>query len=416
MNQPNRQTAPRKPSKVVRHIGGYELLARLGEGGCGTVFKAKQPGLERFVALKILSLQLSKQPEYIKRFRNEARAAASINHLNVVQVLNAGFDDKVQLPYIVYEYIDGVTLTKLVEERGPLPEKEALAVVKAMAEALGILSEKGLTHRDVKPDNILINRAGIPKLTDLGLAKQESDWENITQTGIVMGTPDYMAPEQATGSKDLDLATDYYALGLTLYVMLTAQLPYSGDTLVEILTQHIQKDCPNPQVVCPWVSNETAKLVAAMTRRPQAERYNNAAALVRDITLANSGKAILGPQAKVTKRPLKTPPATAKRRKFANPRKDSKLNSSSQNLTTSQVTRRRGPDSSSDLVTADPLNMSGARDSRRGPARREEAFLKDYFIAFMVGGLLALVIIGIPRFIKVSQANENTNTTTEDDR
>jgi eukaryotic-like serine/threonine-protein kinase len=406
VNQPQWQAASRKATKVVRHIGGYELLTRLGEGGSGTVFKAKQTGLDRFVAVKILSPQLAKQPEYIKRFRNEARAAASVSHPNIVQVLNAGFDDKIQVPYIVYEFIDGVTLTKMIEERGPLPEKEALAVVKAMTEALGLLSETGLIHRDVKPDNILITRNGIPKLTDLGLAKQESDWENITATGIVMGTPDYMAPEQATGSKDLDLSTDFYALGLTLYVMLTAQLPYSGETLVEILTQHIQKDCPDPRDTSSWVTKETAKLVATMTRRTQSERYDNAAALVRDITLANSGKPILGPKAN-NKRFVKTIPSpTSKRRRTTRPPKDTRLNSSSQdNLTNSQVARRRFADSSSDFTVADAA--VGSRDGRR--PRRKDAFLKNYFVAFLVGGLLALCFVGVPRLMKTQASLKAVN-------
>jgi serine/threonine protein kinase len=406
VNQPKWQAAPRKATKVVRHVGGYELLSRLGEGGSGTVFKARQPGLERFVAVKILSPQLAKQPEYIQRFRNEARAAARVNNANIVQVLNAGFDEKIQVPYIVYEFIDGVTLTKMVEERGPLPEKEALAVVKAIGEALGLLSEKGLVHRDVKPDNILITRNGIPKLTDLGLAKQESDWDNITATGIVMGTPDYMAPEQATGSKDLTLATDYYALGLTLYVMLTAQLPYSGDTLVEILTQHIQRDCPNPRDVSPQVSKETAKLVAAMTRRPQAERYDNATALVRDITLANSGKAILGPNvARSSKRyPKNQSTTTAKRRRANRTSKEPRLNNSQE--PSPPTARRRSGESSSDLA----LSESNVTHPRRGN-RRNSSFSRDYLIAFMVGGLLAVAVIGVPRFMKkISKSQSQSKT------
>jgi len=260
------------PAKVVRRVAGYQLISRLGEGGTGTVFKARQPGLERDVALKILSPELAQQTEYLQRFRNEARAAARVNHSNMVQVLAAGFDDAISVPYIVYEFVDGVTLTRLLEERGSLTEREALAVTKAIGDALGHLSREGLVHRDVKPDNILITRDGIPKLTDLGLAKQESDLETITATGIVMGTPDYMAPEQAMGQKDLSLTTDYYALGLTLYVMLTAQLPYSGETLVEILTKHIQEDCPDPRTISPWVSAGTAKLVAGLTRRKPQQR------------------------------------------------------------------------------------------------------------------------------------------------
>lgn len=282
--------------KVVREVAGYELLTRLGEGGSGTVFKARQPGLDRFVALKILSPKLANQTEYLRRFQNEAKAAGSVNHPNIVQVLAAGYDSEIKVPYIVYEFVDGVTLTKLVEDRGALPEREALAVARAIAEALGKLDEQGLIHRDLKPDNILVTRGGIPKLTDLGLAKQESDWDTLTATGIVMGTPDYMAPEQATGRRDLDLSTDIYALGITLYVMLTARLPYRGATLVEILTQHLQKDCPDPRAISAWVTEPTARLVAEMTRRDRTQRYRDAGTLVRDITLANAGRPILGPK------------------------------------------------------------------------------------------------------------------------
>lgn len=384
----------------MRRVGGYELLKQLGEGGTGSVFQARKKGDERLVALKILSPELAREEEYIKRFRNEAKAAASISHPSVVQVLSAGFDEEIQVPYIVYELVDGVTLTSLVEQRGPLPEREALAVTRAIGGALGELQAKGLVHRDVKPDNILISRSGVPKLADLGLAKQERDWDTITATGIVMGTPDYMAPEQAMGKKDLDLATDLYAVGLTLYVMLTARLPYRGTTLVEILTQHIQKDCPDPRDISPSVSKETARLVAFLAKRDRKLRYSSAAALTRDIDLILAGKPILGPrvEAAPSGRRSKTRDDGGARRATtragSSRRRPTRKGSGRLNAERAAAARR----APSDDMEVDALATS--REVRRAVAQRSHG--TAYLTWFLIGSLLALIIVGGPRFLAMA--------------
>lgn len=384
-----------KKQKVVRQVAGYELLARLGEGGSGTVFKARQPGLDRLVALKILSPQLAKEREYVQRFHLEAKAAARVNHPNIVQVLAAGYDDKIKVPYIVYEFVDGKTLTGLVEDRGSLPEREALAVTRAIGDALGALAELGLVHRDVKPDNILITRTGIPKLTDLGLAKQESDWDTLTQTGIVMGTPDYMAPEQAMGKKDLDLSTDLYALGLATYVMLTAQLPYQGETLVEILTQHIQKDCPDPRALNPNVSEGCAQLVRDMTRRDQKLRYGHSDRLLRDIDLVLAGKRPMGALvAKVSPKAKKSTGHLKRRRMNKSGRPDRMSVSSSDALSTTSA--RRSSDATL-LTSAEQNALGSSRESSvRRPVRRK-SFTMYYVAAFLGGAILAFVIFVLPK-------------------
>jgi len=377
----------RRATKVVRKVAGYELLTRLGEGGSGTVFKSRQPGLDRIVALKLLSPELAGNQEYIARFRNEARAAARIDHPNVVQVLAAGYDGGLGVPYIVYEFVDGMTLTDMLEERGRLPEREALAVIRAMSEALDCLAAAGLVHRDVKPDNILVSRDGVPKLADLGLAKEES-WEQITMTGIVMGTPDYMAPEQATGERSLDLATDIYALGLTLYVMLTGRLPYDGETPVEILTAHIQEDCPDPRIVAPGISAEAVRLLQEMTQRKQTRRYQSAAAVIRDVDLIVSGKPIRGAKARASSRIGRARPSKRRRPLSRRERSGDELRSSSEMRFSSSALREE-PELSEDELR--DTSIARRRDASAGN------FAVYYLLAFLVGAVMALVVFGLPR-------------------
>lgn len=368
MNQQNlSKTQSPRGAKRVNSVAGYPLLARLGEGGSGTVFKSIHPQTKAPLAIKILSPKLHRDPEYLQRFQNEARAAAQVEHPSIVKILSAGYDEKIDVPYITYEFIDGMSLTQLVESRGPLKEAQALAITRCMADALGALWDAGLVHRDVKPDNILMTRSGQPKLSDLGLAKQEADWDTITATGIVMGTPDYMAPEQATGSKDLDLSTDIYALGLTLYVMLAAELPFCGDSLVELLRSHLEEDCPDPREKNPEVGRETSKLLAFMAHRDRGQRYRSSGPLVRDIDLILAGKSIIGPG--------RSPRRSARRR-------------------TARPEGGDGPD-------IDPM-ASAAR--RREPGYRKRSFAGQYVFAFLIGGLLAFLVFGLPRLLRSAPA------------
>src|SRR5581483_1060227 len=201
------------PPQPVVDIGGFEVLARLGEGGMGQVFKARQKSIDRLVALKVLTPKLAQDRDYVERFEREAKAAGKLTHPNIVGVIDRGEQTNGPAPvrWIAFEFVDGSSLESKLKH-GRLSEREALKVVRDMSEALAYASKQGLIHRDVKPDNILLTKDGTPKLADLGLAKFQHDNSSLTQTGIVMGTPHYMAPEQALGERDLDIRADVYAL------------------------------------------------------------------------------------------------------------------------------------------------------------------------------------------------------------
>ncbi|RMG12543.1 MAG: serine/threonine protein kinase, partial [Planctomycetota bacterium] len=284
---------------VVREVAGFSLVRALGAGGMGKVFLARQKSLDRLVALKVLQPKLASDQEFLSRFHREAKAAALFQHPNVAAVIDAGQDPRSGVHYIAFEFVDGGSLEDLLRKQPRLPEEQALFIARGMAQALAYAESKGLVHRDVKPDNILLSTDGTPKLADLGLAKQAADpGANLTQTGVVMGTPLYMAPEQALGEEPLDVRADIYALGLCLWRMLTGIMPFDEDgtsSSLAILTKHINEDLPDVRSRAPHVSEDTATLLLGMTARDRADRYRHAAALAKDIDRLLAGEAPLGP-------------------------------------------------------------------------------------------------------------------------
>src|SRR5688572_13390287 len=198
-------------------VAGYRLLERLGGGAMGTVYKARQLSLDRDVAIKILSPELAEDPEFVQRFLREAKAVARLNHANIISGIDVGDADGVK--YFVMEYVDGSTVASLLRRGGSLDEERALLVAQQMARALDHAYKNQLVHRDLKPENVLITRDGIAKVCDLGLAKLE-DAAAGADAGHRMGTPDYISPEQARGDANVDIRSDLYSLGATLYHML----------------------------------------------------------------------------------------------------------------------------------------------------------------------------------------------------
>jgi serine/threonine-protein kinase len=277
---------------LVKEVGGFELLTRLGEGGMGQVFKARQKSLDRVVALKVLTPRLAESTDYVKRFEHEARLAARLNHPSIVQVIEQGQDGLVR--FIAFEFVDGPSLEHVLRERKKLTELEALEIARDMADALAYANEHGLVHRDVKPENILLTAKGVPKLADLGLAKMQGE-HSTTQTGIVMGTPHYMAPEHALGDRDLDSRADLYSLGVVLYRCVTGQYPWLAETPLQLLTRNINEDIPDPRSVASDVSSNVATLIRGLTMRDRALRYPSPVAAFNEIeSILNSGPA-LGP-------------------------------------------------------------------------------------------------------------------------
>ncbi len=225
-------------------IKGYEILGELGRGGMGVVYKARQPGANRLVALKMVLNSGRAAGEALQRFKLEAEAVAQLQHPNIVQLYEVGEDDG--CPFFSLEFIEGDSLSKKIENT-PQPAKDAAQILQKLSEAMYLAHQRGIIHRDLKPANILLTKDGTPKITDFGLAKRfEDKGDGQTRDGAIMGTPSYMAPEQAQGrTKDTGPAADIYSLGAILYDMLTGRPPFRGTTLLETL-QQVQSVEPVP--------------------------------------------------------------------------------------------------------------------------------------------------------------------------
>jgi eukaryotic-like serine/threonine-protein kinase len=222
----------------------YELEEVVGHGGMSTVYKAHDSLLERNVALKVLHQQYNEDEDFVERFKREARSVAQLQHPNIVTVIDRGEENGRQ--YIVFEYIDGENLKELVVRKGRLDVRTALEIALEIAHGLSFAHEHGLVHRDVKPQNVLLNGDGGAKVTDFGIARSLDVERSVTQTGTVLGTSNYIAPEQASG-QPVDAQTDVYSLGIVLYEMLTGELPFPGENFVAVAMKHIQE--PSPSVL-----------------------------------------------------------------------------------------------------------------------------------------------------------------------
>src|SRR5215211_6249957 len=218
-----------------------------------TVYRAFDPTLERWVAVKLMHRHISSDPDQLERFRREARTVARLNHPHVVTVIDAGEDDG--RPYIVFEYVEGETLKERIRRCGRLPVDESLAYAIEITRALGAAHARGIVHRDIKPQNVLIDEEGMAKVTDFGIARS-LDEEGLTADGRVLGTTDYVSPEQALGH-DVDGQSDIYSLGVVLYEMLTGDVPFHGENQVSVAMKHVREDLPDVQQIRPEVSATT---------------------------------------------------------------------------------------------------------------------------------------------------------------
>src|SRR5215211_4669336 len=244
-----------------------------------TVYLARDETLERWVAAKVLHAAISDQPDQLERFRREARAVAQLSHPNVVAVIDAGEDGG--HPYIVFEYVDGETLKQRIDRVGPLPIDEATAYAIEIGRGLSAAHTRRLVHRDVKPQNVLIDSEGRAKVTDFGIARSlESD--GLTQTGRVLGTTDYVSPEQAMG-RGVDARSDIYSLGVLLYEMLTGEVPFEAETVVGVAMKHVNEELPDVQGRRPEISSALAAVIERATAKEPARRYPDMAAFLDDL-------------------------------------------------------------------------------------------------------------------------------------
>ena len=262
-------------------LGRYQVLERIGRGGMASVFRAYDPDLDRHVAAKILPSFQSEDPTFVPRFRQEAQAVAKLSHPNIIQVHDFGEDKG--FTFIVMEYITGGTLANQLTT--PMPVKEVLRWAAPLARALEYAHSQGIIHRDIKPANVLVDSGGNPKLSDFGLARLLEGSAGLTGRDVVLGTPEYMAPEQALG-RPADQKSDIYSFGVIVYRMLVGQVPFHGDTPTETLMSHIHQPVPLPTAADPkFDARVEAILIRALSKEPD-DRYATASELVEAIESA----------------------------------------------------------------------------------------------------------------------------------
>ena len=262
-------------------FGDYELLEELGRGGMGVVYRARQISLGREVALKmILRGQLATKADR-ERFEAEARAAAGLDHPGIVPVYEVGEIDS--RPYFTMKYIASTTLSQRLTE-GPLPARETATLLAAVARAVDFAHQRGVLHRDLKPSNIIVDEAGRPHVMDFGLAKQAADAASLTRTGAVLGTPAYMAPEQAAGARgQVGPHSDVYSLGVILYAMLTGHPPFQAASPVDIVLMVLEQDPVPPRLLNPMADRDLEMIALRCLQKPTDLRYATAAALAKDL-------------------------------------------------------------------------------------------------------------------------------------
>ena len=263
--------------------GRYRLEARIGAGGMSTVYMAIDETLQRPVAIKLMNREVASDSDQLERFRREARAVAQLSHPHIVGVIDAGDDQDPThpRPYIVFEYIEGETLKDRIRRLGRLPVAEAVAYAIEIARALGAAHARHIVHRDVKPQNVLIDEEGSAKVTDFGIART-LDEEGLTADGRVLGTTDYVSPEQALG-QPVTGQSDLYSLGVVLYEMLTGEVPFKGDNQVAVAMKHVRELLPDVQSKRPEVSAALAAVVDNATAKRQEDRYADDAELIADL-------------------------------------------------------------------------------------------------------------------------------------
>jgi eukaryotic-like serine/threonine-protein kinase len=257
----------------------FRLEEKVGSGGMSSVYRAFDPTLERRVAIKMMHRDISSDPDQLERFRREARAVARLNHPHVVTVIDAGEDEGA--PYIVFEYVEGETLKERIRRLGRLPIDEAIAYAIEIGRALKCAHAHKLVHRDVKPQNVLIDPDGRAKVTDFGIARS-MDAQGLTATGRVLGTTDYVSPEQALGHEVTE-QSDIYSLGIVLYEMLTGEAPFKADTQVAVAMKHVREPLPDAQRRRPEISATLAAVMERATAKETQNRYATVEEMVHDL-------------------------------------------------------------------------------------------------------------------------------------
>lgn len=273
----------------AKRLGQYRLLKKLGEGGFGMVYLAEAPESGQKVALKVLPKVAAQDEENVRRFLREVDSAQKLEHPNIVRAGASGEDKG--LHYYVMEYVEGETLGKRLKREHALACTDATKFILQVAQGLKYAHEQGFIHRDIKPDNVIVSKEGVVKILDMGLSKNIEEAQTFrTVTGIALGTPHYIAPEQARGDKGIDGRADIYSLGATYYHLVTGETPFHGATPIEIITKHINKQLPDPRDIRDGIPDGVVHIIRRMMAKKPGDRYRNCEELVTDLELVLGGR------------------------------------------------------------------------------------------------------------------------------
>jgi serine/threonine-protein kinase len=276
-------------SSEDRRFGPYKVLAKIGEGGMGAVYKAVKDGATEFCALKILPKKFATDKELVARFQREAKIACGLQHPNLVRGLDHGLVSG--RSFYAMEFVDGVLLSDVIEEHEVIAEKATLQIAIQMASALVKIDHHGMVHRDIKPDNIIIDRTGTAKLMDLGLIKSVlMNVTTLTKTGFTLGTPQYMSYEQILGSRDIDIRADVYSLGATIYHMVTGEAPFETIGVMELLQNFMKIKLVDPRAAQPELSDNFVRVLSRMLAKDRKHRYKRPENLLADLNRVHDGK------------------------------------------------------------------------------------------------------------------------------
>ncbi|MCL6617261.1 MAG: Stk1 family PASTA domain-containing Ser/Thr kinase, partial [Anoxybacillus ayderensis] len=260
----------------------YKIVSLLGGGGMANVYLARDMILDRDVAIKVLRFDFANDEQFIKRFRREAQAATSLNHENIVSIYDVGEDEGVY--YIVMEYVRGSTLKQYIQQHAPLSVPKALDIMEQLTSAIAHAHANRIIHRDIKPQNILIDEHGKVKITDFGIAVALSS-TTITQTNSVLGSVHYLSPEQARGGVATE-KSDIYSLGIVMFELLTGRLPFSGESAVSIVLKHLQTETPSPKAWNPSIPQSVENVILKATAKDPFYRYQSVQEMNEDIRTA----------------------------------------------------------------------------------------------------------------------------------
>jgi eukaryotic-like serine/threonine-protein kinase len=290
-------------SSIPNRLGGYEILKQLGKGGMGAVYLSRQMSLDRSVALKVMNAEWASDPVFVSRFVREAYAAAQLTHHNVVQIYELGLEK--QINYFSMEYVDGKSLGDQLKKRGRIPATEAVGYIIQAARGLKFAHDRGMVHRDIKPDNLMLNNEGIVKVADLGLVKTRGmtasedaipedgpryksgsalgNLPDVTRVGSAMGSPSYIAPEQCRDATTVDRRADIYSLGCSLYALLAGRAPFTGNTAIELISKHLNEPPPPIRDISPDIHKDLAKIVEKSLAKNPQDRFQSMDELISNL-------------------------------------------------------------------------------------------------------------------------------------